>query len=484
MSSLPRLPQFTPADVEAARNELARRGQDSLLSFTRWTNPAYVPAGHHRLIADRLEAVERGDIDRLMIFMPPRHGKSELASRRWPAWCLGRKPTRQIIAASYNSDLANDFGRDVRNIIASPEFGQTFEGVVLRQDSKAANRMNTNRGGAYIAAGVGTAVTGRGAHIALIDDPFKDRAEADSELNRRNVWAWYQSTLYTRLMPKAAIVLIQTRWHEDDLAGRLLNASRASEWTVLELPAIDANGAALWPEWYDVTALERIKDTIGPREWSALYQQKPQPDDGSFFMREHLPEWTVKPAKLNIYGTSDYAVTADGGDYTVHRVWGVDPEGIIYRLDGWRGQTMADEWIERKLDLIAKWKPLAWFGEAGVIMKAVEPMLKRRMRERQVFCRLEFLSSINDKPTRARGFQARAAMGRVRFEPGADLSEFLSFPAGKHDDEVDNASMIGRALDQAHPAIVQTIQQQNGWDGPHRPSWRRNKEGGESWKVA
>ena len=436
------------------------------------------------MIADALEAVERGENDRLMIFMPPRHGKSELASRRWPAWCLGRKPTRQIIAASYNSDLASDFGRDVRNIIASPEFGQTFEGVELRQDSKAANRMNTNRGGAYIAAGVGTAVTGRGAHIALIDDPFKDRAEADSEINRRNVWAWYQSTLYTRLMPKASIVLIQTRWHEDDLAGRLLNAPRASEWTVLELPAIDADGAALWPEWYDVAALQRIKDTIGPREWSALYQQKPQPDDGSFFMREHLPEWAVKPPRMNIYGTSDYAVTADGGDYTVHRVWGVDPQGVIYRLDGWRGQTMADEWIERKLDLIAKWKPLAWFGEAGVIMKAVEPMLRRRMRERQIFCRLEFLSSINDKPTRARGFQARAAMGNVRFEPGADLSEFLSFPAGKHDDEVDNASMIGRALDQAHPAIVQTVQQQNGWDGPHRPSWRRDKGGGESWKVA
>jgi predicted phage terminase large subunit-like protein len=484
MSSLQRLPQFTPADVYAARQELARRGQDSLLSFTRWTNPAYTPAGHHKLIADALEAVERGDNDRLMIFMPPRHGKSELASRRWPAWCLGRKPTRQIIAASYNSDLASDFGRDVRNIIASPEFGQTFEGVELRQDSKAANRMNTNKGGAYIAAGVGTAVTGRGAHIALIDDPFKDRAEADSELNRRNVWAWYQSTLYTRLMPKAAIVLIQTRWHEDDLAGRLLNAPRSSEWTVLELPAISASGEALWPEWYDVTALERIRDTIGPREWSALYQQKPQPDDGSFFMREHLPEWTKKPERLNIYGTSDYAVTADGGDYTVHRIWGVDSDGAIYRLDGWRGQTMADEWIEQKLDLIAKWKPLAWFGEAGVIMKAVEPMLRRRMRERQIFCRLEFLSSINDKPTRARGFQARAAMGKVRFEPGADISEFLSFPAGKHDDEVDNASLIGRALDQAHPAIVQTVQQQNGWDGPHRPAWRRNKGGSDSWKVA
>ena len=137
----------------------AEKAKRSLLSFTEYTNPAYRSAGHHRLIAEKLEAVERGEIDRLMIFMPPRHGKSELASKRFPAWCLGRNPKRQIIAASYNSDLANDFGRNVRNIIAEPEFGQVFSGVTLAPDSQAANRMNTNAGGAYVAAGVGTAVT-------------------------------------------------------------------------------------------------------------------------------------------------------------------------------------------------------------------------------------------------------------------------------------------------------------------------------------
>lgn len=157
------------------------------------------------MIAERLEAVERGEIDRLMIFMPPRHGKSELASKRFPAWCLGRQPRRQIIAASYNSDLANDFGRNVRNIVAEPEFGQVFPKVSLAPDSQAANRMNTNFGGAYVAAGVGTAVTGRGADIALIDDPFKDREEADSERRRDIVWDWYRSTLFTRLMPGARL---------------------------------------------------------------------------------------------------------------------------------------------------------------------------------------------------------------------------------------------------------------------------------------
>jgi len=466
--------------LQEIKAERARRG---LIGFTSYTNESYQPAGHHRLIAEKLEAVERDEIDRLMIFMPPRHGKSELASRRFPARYLGIHPKRQIIAASYNSDLATDFGRDVRNIVASPEYPEVFSGVGLRPDSKAADRMNTNHGGVYIAAGVGTATTGRGAHLGLIDDPFKDRADADSELQRERVWNWYRSTFFTRLMPGGAIVLIQTRWHEDDLAGRLLEQDgrieNGGEWHVLELPAIGGDGSALWPEWYPLPALERIKRTIGPREWSALYMQQPQPDEGTFFQRPWFSEWSDLP-RLSLYGTSDYAVTDNGGDYTVHRVWGVDSDGILYRVDGWRGQTASDEWIERKLDLIAKHKPMAWFGEAGVIQKAVEPMLRRRMMERRVFCRLEWLPSIHDKPTRARGFQARAAMGRVRFELGADLSEFLSFPAGKHDDEVDCASMIGRALDEAHPAVADSLpvkrQKSRGYDD--------DEEGGSSWKTA
>lgn len=457
----------------------ARQARKSLLAFTEFTNPQYQRAAHHELIAEKLEAVERGEIDRLMIFMPPRHGKSELASKRFPAWCLGRDPKRQIIAASYNSDLANDFGRNVRNLVAEPEFGQVFPGVTLAPDSQAANRMNTNHGGTYVAAGVGTAVTGRGAHIALIDDPFKDREEADSERRRELVWDWYRSTLYTRLMPGGAIVVIQTRWHEDDLAGRLLE-QEADQWTVLELPALHPERGALWPEWYPADALERIKATIGPREWSALYQQQPQPDEGTFFKREWFKSWAKLP-ECRYYLTSDFAVTDGGGDYTVLTMWGIDSAGDVYRADQWKGQTSSDAWIERFLDLVAKWKPLCAFGEGGVIQKAVEPMLRRRMRERNTPCRLEWLPSVSDKPTRARSFQAMAATGRVHFETGADLSEFLVFPAGKHDDEVDTASLIGRAIDQAHPAIVRAQQQH-----APRDRWTRamDKEGeATSWKT-
>lgn len=462
------------------RRTATRAARRHLIDFTEYTLQNYHAADHHRQICAKLEAVERGEIDRLMIFMPPRHGKSELASKRFPAWCLGRNAHRQIIAASYNSDLASDFGRHVRNIVASPEFAEVFPDTTLAPDSQAANRMNTNKGGSYVAAGVGTAVTGRGADIALIDDPFKDREEADSERRRDIVWDWYRSTLFTRLMPGGAVILILTRWHEDDLAGRLLE-QEPGQWDMLSLPAIDDAGRALWPAWYDVPALNRIKATIGPREWSALYQQRPQPDEGTFFQRAWFADHGGHLPQLAYYGSSDYAVTDGGGDWTVHRVWGVDPQGALYRVAGWRGRTTSDVWIEQKLDLIAKYKPLAWFGESGVIQKAIEPMLMRRMRERRVYCRLEWLPSMADKPTRARAFQAMAASGRVHFEPNADLSEFLVFPAGKHDDEVDTASLIGRAIDQAHPAIVKSQAER-----PKGDRWDRAFKGeeAETWRTA
>lgn len=463
----------------------ARQSRQSLLKFTEYTNPIYKRAGHHELIARQLEAIESGEIDRLMVFMPPRHGKSELASRRFPAWFIGRKPRRQVIASSYNADLALDFGREVKQLMQEEEYQQVFPGVYLAEDSQSNRKMTTEQGGVYYAIGAQQAATGRGADLFLIDDPFKDRESADSEVIRERTWSWYTSTAYTRLMPGGSIVLIQTRWHEDDLAGRILESEGRIEdggqWTVLDLPAINDAGEALWPEWYPLPALERIKAAIGPREWSALYQQKPQPDEGSFFKREWFKSWDKLPS-VRCYGSSDYAVTDGGGDYTVHTVWGIGPDGDIYRVAQWKGQTASDQWIEAKLDLIAKHKPLCWFGEGGVIQKAIEPMLKRRMRERNVHCRLEWLSSVADKPTRARSFQAMAATGRVHFEQGADLSEFLVFPAGKHDDEVDTASLIGRAIDQAHPAIVTTQERAKPRDRWAR-ALDRNEEGGPNWRT-
>lgn len=438
---------------EAAVELLARRrAREGLLSFTGYTNSAYQAAPHHKLIAEKLEAVARGEIKRLMICMPPRHGKSELASRRFPAWFLGKNPGKQVIAASYNSDLANDFGREVRNIVASPEFQNLFK-VDLAEDSKAANRWHTNAGGMYVAAGVGTAITGRGADILLIDDPFKDRKEADSELQRKTVWDWYTSTAYTRLMPGGAVIVINTRWHDDDLSGRLLfeQEGGGDQWDVLSLPALEGD-KALWPEWYPVERLEQIRSVLPARDWNALYQQNPIPDEGDYFKLDWFADYDELPEKLTVYGASDYAVTDGDGDYTEHGVFGVDFNKNIYVLDWWRGQSASDVWIEKKCDLIVKHKPACWFGEAGPIRRAIEPFMVSRMTQRNAFCRIEWLSSVSDKATRARSIQGMASMRKVFFPKNAAwkgdvLSQMIRFPAGKHDDSVDVMSLIGRGLE-------------------------------------
>lgn len=488
-----------------------RRARESLIDYARYTNRAYRPAAHHELIAEQLERVERGELKRLMIFMPPRHGKSELASRRFPAWFIGRRPEMSIIAASYNSDLAGDFGREVRNIVASPEHATLFGGSTLAQDSKAQNRWHTSQGGGYAAAGVGTAVTGRGAHVFLIDDPVKDREAADSEIIREKTYRWFLSTAYTRLEGtlvdpdkdelwrdldeaqekgepfEGAIVLVQTRWHEDDLAGRLiLDMERgADQWEILSLPAVH-KGQALWPEKYSAERLERIQKQLTAREWQSLYQQEPTPDEGTFFKRDWFEGYTNAPDPLAVYMTSDFAVTEGGGDFTELAVWGLDDQDNTYALDWWSGQTTAMDWINEAVRLISKWKPRAFFGETGQIKAAIEPVLRRTMRERKAFCRLEWLPRVADKAASARGFQARAEMGLVHFPPTdwakAAIEQLVSFPTGKHDDKVDACALLGMALDQAHPAITYPAQAARASSRPDDEyGWRDDAE--DSWRV-
>lgn len=468
--------------------ELLRRkvATEKLINFTSFTHRSYQAAAHHLLIAEKLEAVERGEIDRLMINMPPRHGKSELASRRFPAWFLGRNTSSSVIAASYNSDLASDFGRQVRNIVASPEYRQLFK-AGLSDDSRAANRWNTQDGGSYIAAGVGTAITGRGADVLLIDDPLKDREEADSEVQRNKIWDWYTSTAYTRLAPGGRIVVIQTRWHEDDLTGRLLaeQARGGDKWSILELPAIRADGTALWPEFYPLDVLERYRNVLQPRDWAALYQQRPAPDEGAYYKREWFKTYDVEPVHLRIYGASDYAVTEAGGDYTVHVLIGIDTADNIFVLDVWREQATPDKWVDAWLGIVKRRKPMMWVEEQGQIIKSIGPFLEKRMREERVYCRREQVASTTDKPSRSRSMQARAACGRVFLPAKAPwlesfVSELLTFPAGKHDDQVDAFGLIGRMLDDLVPASAPTA------TGQMTPAqdYRRRETGGDSWRTA
>jgi predicted phage terminase large subunit-like protein len=453
---------------------------------------------HHELILRATQrCIERWS-GRTMLFLPPGSAKSTYATVVAPTWAMGKIPGFKVIGASYGSDLARKFGRRMRSIAKQRKYEALFS-TSLSAESSAANEWALENGSEYMGGGILSGITGNRADFVPIDDPIKGRQEADSEVTRKRTIEAYQDDILTRLKPGGSIMITQTRWHEGDLAGSLLpdkwdgesgmiECQDGETWEVICIPAqcTSANdplgrkiGEYIWPEWFDEGHWQKFKRV--PRTWSALFQQKPQPDEGTFFRREWFKSWSQLP-KLRYYGTSDYAVTDGGGDYTVLTIWGVDENGDVYRREQWKGQTASDEWIERELDLIAKYKPLAWFGEGGVIQKAIEPMLKRRMRERNVHCRLEWLPSVADKPTRARSFQAMAATGRVHFEPGADLSEFLVFPAGKHDDEVDTASLIGRAIDQAHPAIVRAEQRKapgDRWDRAFK-----GKEEGASWKTA
>jgi hypothetical protein len=305
------------------------RSRTELLHFAQYTMPSYQVGHMHKLICEKMEAVERGECKRLMIFTPPRHGKSELVSKRFPAWYLGRNPHKQIISASYGADLANDFGRDVRNIVSDNSFQVLFPGVKLAEDSQAKNRWHTNYGGSYVAAGVGSPITGRGADILNIDDPVKDRADAESETVRNNIWNWYTSTAYTRLMPGGSVILTMTRWHEDDLAGRLLRKQQddGDQWDVLCLPAIDEHGRALWPERYDEEELNKKRNAIGNRDFESLYQQNPKPDGSSFFDVKNVLADDGSPFKFNeqcdaVFAVIDSAVkTGRGHDGTAITYW-------------------------------------------------------------------------------------------------------------------------------------------------------------------
>lgn len=427
----------------------------SLIAFTEFTFPRYRTALIHRQIAEQLERVERGDIDRLMLLVAPRHGKSELASRRFPAYYLGRHPERQFISASASGPLAEDFGRDVRNIVASAEYRAIFD-TTLAEDSQARGRWNTAQGGSYYAAGVNAAIMGRGAHVFMIDDPFGTMADARSETERRNVWNWYTGTVYNRLEDNGAIVLINHRMHEDDLTGMLLaqQAAGGDRWEVVELKPDLENGVALWPEKYPIEVLERIRRNTTAQDWSALYLQNPVPEEGSFFKSDWLKPYEKVPTRdtLTVYGGSDYAVTADGGDFTVHAVVGLDPENRMYLLDLWRGQASSDKWIEAFCDLVLEWKPLGWAEEAGQIRAGLGPFINQRQNERGAYVARETFPTRGDKAIRAQSIRGRMALSGIYVPIHAPWypefrSELLSFPAGKHDDQCDALGLIGQLLD-------------------------------------
>ena len=449
----------------ALLKELLRRKEasQSLQKYIEYLAICPTPSKHHRLLIEKLELIVSGELKRLMVWMPPGSAKSTYASVLFPPYYMGRNGTASILGVSNTTELAERFSRRARNIVASPRFNNIF-GFGCNEDNKAAGSWENSRGGEFFAAGIGSAIAGRRAGLGLIDDPVKSREEADSERVREKHWDWYLNDFLTRLLPNAPQIIIQTRWHEDDLSGRILDRE-ASRWAVLKLPMESVGvdplgrqpGERLWPEWFTDEQVATAK--LDTRAWNALYQQDPAPEDGEYFKRDWFNVYDRPPAGMHIFGASDYAVTEGMGDYSEHGIFGLDWNGDLSLLDWWRGQTTADVWIERQCDLIATYSPLIWFGEKGVIRNTIEPQLKRRMIERSTRCRLEWLPSVTDKSVRARPFQARAAMGNVFIPKAASwlselMGQLMKFPAGKYDDGVDVCSLIGRGLEHARPPVI------------------------------
>lgn len=419
-----------------------------------------------------------------MLLCPPQHGKSTVASRRFPAYLLGLNPHTEVISASATAQLAEEFGREVRNCISSQEYRALFPGTQLAEDSQAKGRWQTDEGGGYYAVGMGGALMGRGGELGIIDDPFATWEDAQSQLTRDKAWDWYTGTFYNRIRPGGPIIVIQHRMHEDDLVGRLIEQQNhgGDRWEIIELPATLDDPP--WVERYDRPALERIKAISGPRKWSALYMQNPTPDEGTFFRREWFEFFDPKKQTFgHAYSTGDFAVTEGDGDWTelgTHRYFN---ETLYLACEGWRGQTTADVWIERLIDQFKHHEPLCFFGESGPIRRAIEPFLTRRMRERSTYCRLEWLVRGSDKPIVARSLQAMASAGRVKIadtEYGHHLlAQLLQFPAGSKDDAVDMAALMGMAIAQASPGFVEPA------PPPKQPADydREDEQGEDSWQT-
>jgi predicted phage terminase large subunit-like protein len=389
--------------------------------------------------------------------MPPGSAKSTYASVLFPSWVMPAQDWN-VLAASHTTELAEKWGRRVRNLIS--EHALTLN-AALAQDSQSAGRWALQSGAEYYAAGVGTGIAGFRAKLGLIDDPIRSRQDADSELIRDRIWDWYINDFCTRLVPGARKVLIQTRWHEDDLAGRALNHE---QWHTIELPAEAVEndplgrkpGEFLWTdgEYGYGSQLAELKAITPARTWSALYQQRPAPEEGDYFKSDWLKPYDKHPSieTMRVYGGSDYAVTADGGDFTVHVVVGVDPDGRMYLLDLWRAQASSDVWIETFCNLVLKWKPLEWAEETGQIKASLGPFIDRRQRERKAYVKRTQFPTRGDKSIRAQSMRGRMAIEGLYVPQQASWfadfrSELLSFPAGKHDDQVDAIGLIGQLLD-------------------------------------
>ena len=402
---------------------------------------------HLRYIRAALDEVTAGHINRLMIFCPPQHGKSQMTTIRYPVWRLEREPTLRVIVGCYNQTLVNRFSRQARKLAESR--------MTLDRERRAVEEWQTAQGGVFRAVGVGAGITGQGGDLIVIDDPVKSREEAESESYRDRCYDWYSQDLYTRQGPNAAIILIMTRWHESDLAGRILASEEGPSWTVINLPALAGEndplnrqpGAALCPERYDEAALHERRTVLGSYAFAALYQGSPTPPGGGMFKREWFDVTGAAPAQATRIRAWDRAATDKDGDYTVGLLMAKDGDNVFYIEDVVRGQysDLAGEKIIAQTaatDAARYPNVVTWLEqEPGSSGKMVAQMTVHALAGYNVKAE----RSTGDKATHAAPFAAQCEARNVKLVRGAFnaalLEELASFPYGSHDDQIDAASL-------------------------------------------
>ena len=426
----------------------SEKAKNNFMDFTKTVWEEFINGRHHRIMAEKFNRIATGDLKRLIVNMPPRHTKSEFGSYLLPAWLMGRNPRLKIMQTTHTAELAFRFGRKVRNLMNSKEYSKIFEGVELRADSQAAGRWETSKGGEYFAAGVGGAVTGRGADLLIIDDPHTEQ-DSMSDLAMERAYDWYTSGPRQRLQPGGSILLVMTRWAEDDLTGRLLKAQKepkADSWKTISFPAILPDGKPVWSEYWELSELEKIKASLPVRNWSAQYMQEPTSEEGAIIKREWWQPWKEEhiPNLIHVIQSYDTAFSKkETADYSAITTWGVFyPDEVtpnIILLDAIRGKY---DFPELKVVAMDAYK--YWEAESVIIeQKASGEPLTQEFRRMGIPVIPFIPSKGNDKFARVNAVAPLFESGAVWFPYGesfadAVIEECASFPHGANDDFVDS----------------------------------------------